>query len=877
VPTTTVASGGARAVGPAVRRSPAALLALQRLAGNRAASTLAVQRQGNAKVQAAIDGSDPVALGELPREEFRSASDDQRFRAVTILLDNNKGGVGQIRADAGIPNVWDGFGANLEAVVAQRPAEWERSLKEKRSITVTSTYFQGLRARFWMDVQHVVGGYLNENEQFCHEQLPKLGLDPQGKILAGPPSPKQLDELNRLRPEAQKIAADREAMSALRAVECGYTVKESLPGGVGMEGDRAKFDPAARPKAEPQPGDGMKSWDEVNGHYQELHKLVAARLAANPVLAALDREHDEARAGTQTVATGTREEALEQLGRSLSDTLDNIKQTRGLLSPTTVQEFKPVHQQLVMGTVPKIHQPQAQWAVSPALKPAGEVIVGELTPDPVETVVKAVGMFALYAVIGFATGGVALAVGTLASDAVETAVAAGKAEALASAAGTNLTADTTLVTRGQVDEAKAELIEKAAFAFLDLAGAMSAVRGALKEIVQFEKQAAEAAARARAAADKWIAAETKTAAGTVLAEAEAAAKEARTAADNAAGKKGTAGPNETARAQAATEAAQKDAAAAEAVAADMQNSVKGELGKSGHAEPVKVGDHTVGTRGVWVTRCSKPPCAELAASILERAKGLRVKGATPNPAHWVLNEQLDSLAKQSAAFGERAKAQLTKTPIGHPKRVQVERALNAEGAALEQEMQRLENLVRSGNVEATSLRQGIHAVASALERNLVDRARAIFPNMPKAPGKKCVAMSESGTPMVSGYKYNPNAAADVAEHAAIIDAALVENKSFDRGVPGRASASHSEKMAGIRQPGEPIAVALPMCPNCYAYFAAEARASGVTQVVAEPHLTNVFFADGTRVSIDPGTGARTVIGQGQSISTGTNLPRPTGQ
>jgi hypothetical protein len=49
------------------------------------------------------------------------------------------------------------------------------------------------------------------------------------------------------------------------------------------------------------------------------------------------------------------------------------------------------------------------------------------------------------------------------------------------------------------------------------------------------------------------------------------------------------------------------------------------------------------------------------------------------------------------------------------------------------------------------------------------------------------------------------------------------------------------------------------------------------QVVAEPHLTNVFFADGTRVSIDPGTEARTVIGQGQSISTGPNLPRPTGQ
>ncbi len=59
-----------------------------------------------------------------------------------------------------------------------------------------------------------------------------------------------------------------------------------------------------------------------------------------------------------------------------------------------------------------------------------------------------------------------------------------------------------------------------------------------------------------------------------------------------------------------------------------------------------------------------------------------------------------------------------------------------------------------------------------------------------------------------------------------------------------------------------------MCPNCYAYFAQEARASGVTQVVAEPHLTNVFYADGVRVTVDR-AGARIVIGESGAISTTT--------
>ncbi|MGW5151797.1 hypothetical protein [Rhodococcus koreensis] len=833
-------------------------------------------------MQKAIDDGDPVTIAELPKAEYETASNDQRFRAINILLDNNKGGADQIRADIGIPKIWDSFKGTDEAI-SQRPAEWERSLREKRNITASSHYFGGLRKLFFRDVVHVVTGYLNENEQFCKAQFPRLGLDEHGKVMIGPPTKQQTDELARLRPEAQKIAADKEAMSALRNVECGYSVKESLPGGAGdekngsHEGERVKFDPdpVKKPPGAPAQGE-MKTWDEVNEQYQNLHQLVAARLAANPVLAAMDRESDEARQGAQKVASATREEALEEIGRSLIDTLANIAQTRKLLSPTMVEEFKPVHQQLVTGKVPTVHQPpDRQWEGSPVLRPAGQAIVEELSPEPVEVIAKAVGMFALYAVIGFVTGGTALAVAALAQDAAEMALQAGKAEALATAAGTNVTAETTLVTRGQVDEARAALIEKAAFAFLDIAGGISAVGGALKEVVQFEKQAATAAQKARSLADKWMQSGEKAVPVALLAETEAAAKEARAGANGANSRKGAVGADGAARAEVAAATAEKEAGAAESAAADMKASLEGGHGKAGHPEPIAVGGHKVGVRGVWVTRCSESPCSEIASSITARVRKIFIKGPTRNPAHWVFNEQLNDVTKAAADLQTRARRELIKYPVGHPSRVNAEKLLNQEGAAVEREMQRLENLEGAGLVETTTLREGIHGVASNLERTMVAKANAIFSRMPKPPKGKCIAMSESGTPMISGYATHPERAASVAEHAAVIDAALVENRLYDKRFRGEASASHSEKMAGIAVPGEPIAVALPMCANCYAFFAQEAKVSGLTQVVAEPHLTNVFFADGVRVSIDR-AGHRTVIGPSGSIST-TTTPAIPGQ
>ena len=79
------------------------------------------------------------------------------------------------------------------------------------------------------------------------------------------------------------------------------------------------------------------------------------------------------------------------------------------------------------------------------------------------------------------------------------------------------------------------------------------------------------------------------------------------------------------------------------------------------------------------------------------------------------------------------------------------------------------------------------------------------------------------------------------------------NSSKDGGIPGQAKASHAEKLAAIENPGKPLAVDNPMCPDCVAFFQKLARAQGSHLVVREPGMTWVFRPDGARVGLAAGS------------------------
>jgi hypothetical protein len=82
---------------------------------------------------------------------------------------------------------------------------------------------------------------------------------------------------------------------------------------------------------------------------------------------------------------------------------------------------------------------------------------------------------------------------------------------------------------------------------------------------------------------------------------------------------------------------------------------------------------------------------------------------------------------------------------------------------------------------------------------------------------------------------------------------FAENPSLDGGVPGKAAASHAEKLAAMQNPGKPLAVDRGMCPDCFAFFQKLARSRGGDIVVQEPGQTWVFRPDGARVGLTPGS------------------------
>ena len=138
----------------------------------------------------------------------------------------------------------------------------------------------------------------------------------------------------------------------------------------------------------------------------------------------------------------------------------------------------------------------------------------------------------IYVIAGLATGGVGFAAGMAVKGGVEAAVAQGKADALAAAAGTSASGDTQLVTSRQADEAQTEALVAEAFAVIDaltlgmeFKGVATAARQALAPGID--------AVRTIELEEKVLAMETKLLGRVAPEEVEASAKEAREAANQA--------------------------------------------------------------------------------------------------------------------------------------------------------------------------------------------------------------------------------------------------------------------------------------------------------------------------------------------------------
>ena len=725
---------------------------------------MVVQRDQSAKerAQEAIDKNSADLVLAIPREELAAIPGDQRLKLIDILLNSGS-------QSGHLAYLWDSFGKSIHDQVTANPARWTRSFAVAPGIMRGSYEVMGLQQVFYQDVEHVANGYLTDNEKYVKDQFTKLGLDEAGNVVIGPPTAEQSAELAKTQDYATKVAAAQEAMHNLRDVPVGYSVFALPPGGLdpdAFEKEVANFTPDGPPAYQPYGEDvaTMKPWAEVKKAYDDLDALIQAYLTVQPSLASLLKDGIENTSKTSAVATGPDPRAT--MGEGLRDTLANIGKTRPMVH-TLAKDLTPIHSQLMGGTQ---QVDGRNWGNDPFYKTMGRDLAEQNAPGPWwQQLGLAAAEMAAFVVAGLATGGAALAIGLAAKGLMDAAIAGGKAEVMDSAYRSTLTPSTTLVTEGQVDAAKGEAVMAAASAILDVLGAGYAVSGVLKEIYQFEKVAAAAAARASAAAEKKLLQATeKEALAAAEQEAKAAAAEARGAANDARASVGKADPSTAARAEAATQNAEREALRAEERAGVLAAEKAGTIV---HTKPVTVGEHTLKMAGNRIARCSDP-CADLLVSLADRATSAaetaeRTLGK--GPASDLKARVLGSQARASgiAEQAERELSALAPTDAG---RAAIEAKYLNEAALVERDVQAVEGLVQIGKLPAGDLVSVDWA--KLVQDNVKQRCATITT---RATEFGADAATKDLTTQLAGFQQRANKIATGAEQVATRPAALAKS------------------------------------------------------------------------------------------------------
>ncbi|MGW6282531.1 hypothetical protein [Kribbella sp. NPDC055071] len=517
------------------------------------------------------ESDDTALINQLDEATIAAANQEQRLRMIRALNDHG----GLLERFMLVP-LWDSFGASLREVAEGHPGDWQTSFQVAPGAMRQGRNVSGVRHVFYQDVEDLARRYLDLNEQFCRHEFEHLGLSPDGDVTTGPPTAEQDRERQDLRNNATQLAADQEALAALRRIPVGYEmVPTSIDGDMPVRGAQVTFDPAAPPMTGADAGDaGTRPWAEVKKQYDRMSLLIRVRTMANPALFPMVAGHPEDPAAAKTVSTGSDADALRTAGDGLKGVLANIAKTRPLLG-TLAPDLEPLQAQLIAGS--QVVTPDRNWNSSGFYSAIAGDLAAQHRPgvwwaELAKSIGIATAEAAAYVVAGLATGGTAIALGLGGKAAVDLALAKGKADVMRAAYGATTSEETALLTDGQVNQAEAAVIETAVFGLLDVLAAGSGVRSALRGIMQFEQVATERAAKAAAAAERLIAKQTvkdaaqdaaqdaaKAAAAaelpTVKADADAAAK----AASDAEVAAKTAPPEESARAHAAAVKVRADA------------------------------------------------------------------------------------------------------------------------------------------------------------------------------------------------------------------------------------------------------------------------------------------------------------------------------
>jgi hypothetical protein len=445
------------------------LLALQRTAGN-AAVTRMIQRwtapvvtlkSDEELIEDAIRDGDVTAIKEI--RDYSKATSDQRLRMIELLV--AQGWVGG-RDESVVYTLWSSFGSGLPSVAAGNMVLWRKSVEEVSALK-DHPAIKKVVADFLAAVRSTVSGYLRGNEQIVRDELARLGLDKEERV-----------DTDKLIADQQLLlaqVADAQAqLQALRGVEVGYLdaydptmgpPKSPLEGGERKRPQPVPFVPGSPPQHGPN-GDEeypMVPYEMTMASHQGLTNEIGELAKGNPaVYAIMSQSGGDPEAGRE-VAGANPAEARAQLRDPLNTVLANIAKTGTHLADRDfLLKLGPVHRQL-------------QGAGTFATPFAAAVIEDALADYADAQFWVELGLTSLsaaaFAIGSLASGGLAAVLlgGSLAVSGGMAATKVAEWDALRSAKGSAVSADTEVVDQGTVNTAALEAAMAVAQTVLDAA------------------------------------------------------------------------------------------------------------------------------------------------------------------------------------------------------------------------------------------------------------------------------------------------------------------------------------------------------------------------------------------------------------------------
>lgn len=431
-------------------------------------------------IEEGIRDRDIGKIKDVESNAFALASDDQAIDLIMVVL--NQGWVGP-RDEKAIYDIWKSRGKYIVDVASRFTFVWNICLKRGVDTIWTIPDLQSVTSDFKKSVANRARGYLDANKTEVDAELKRYGLTTMGAA----PTPEEGRERDKMMLAAGTVKKARDAIEQMDRMLVGYNHVLGTPTNSKLERCAALFNPGAPPPLPghvPMPADLgalLPNWEDTRRNYERAHAVVDHYTRIYPALVALREDTDLATVARSAISSEEPAEnltAMQVVSDALNQTRGNIDKTYGLVNDPKGEfalELQPIHEQFFMFD-PMWKDPFRQMIARAAVAEHGNVEFWATMG------VSAVGL-ALFVVAELSTGGLAtfFFAAAAAGGIAQAAASWDKYFTLKAAAGTNLSADTSLISQDQASDQLLAAAIDTVMAFVDV---YTAAKGGAKAVAQ---------------------------------------------------------------------------------------------------------------------------------------------------------------------------------------------------------------------------------------------------------------------------------------------------------------------------------------------------------------------------------------------------------